>query len=516
MEEFIERRIIIGCITSTEFLQKIQPIWKGRYMQSAVGKHMTNWCWEYFRKYNKAPGRDIEGIIYRKTQAKISPDLFEEIEQDILPSLSDEYMEGSWDVTYLIEQTKKYISERRLFIHAEDIKAQIADGELLAAENLAASYKPYLGDTELALDLSAPAAIMVLKNAFDYSYTNVIRYPRALGVLWNSQLVKGGFVALLAPEKRGKTFMLMDMAIRAVRQGKRVAFFQAGDMTESQMIMRIAIHLSKKNNNEKYTGKMLEPVRDCVLNLNGQCNKPEREGMIDVFPGKTVEQMKKEITLADILEAIKEEPKYRPCHNCSDYDNKRLGSVWMKQVTTGVLTMQEGIKHWRSFFRKYKHKFKLSTHPNGTLAVKDIRALLDIWERRDDFLPDLVIIDYADLLEPDIPSKEFRQQQNTIWKALRGLSQDKNEPLVVTATQADAASYDAQFLRMKNFSEDKRKYAHVTAMYGLNQDPHGREKKLGILRINEIVIREGSFDNTSQVYVLQNLSRGLPVITSYL
>jgi hypothetical protein len=328
--------------------------------------------------------------------------------------------------------------------------------------------------------------------------------------------VKGGFVALLAPEKRGKTFMLMDMAIRAVRQGKRVAFFQAGDMTESQMIMRIAIHLSKKNNNEKYTGKMLEPVRDCVLNLNGQCNKPEREGMIDVFPGKTVEQLKKEITLADILEAIKEEPKYRPCHNCSDYDNKRLGSVWMKQVTTGVLTMQEGIKHWRSFFRKYKHKFKLSTHPNGTLAVKDIRALLDIWERRDDFLPDLVIIDYADLLEPDIPSKEFRQQQNTIWKALRGLSQDKNEPLVVTATQADAASYDAQFLRMKNFSEDKRKYAHVTAMYGLNQDPHGREKKLGILRINEIVIREGSFDNTSQVYVLQNLSRGLPVITSYL
>ena len=50
------------------------------------------------------------------------------------------------------------------------------------------------------------------------------------------------------------------------------------------------------------------------------------------------------------------------------------------------------------------------------------------------------------------------------------------KPLVVTATQADANSYDRTSLKMSNFSEDKRKLAHVTAMYGLNQDPAGREK----------------------------------------
>ena len=37
------------------------------------------------------------------------------------------------------------------------------------------------------------------------------------------------------------------------------------------------------------------------------------------------------------------------------------------------------------------------------------------------------------------------------------------------------------------------------------------KKALKILRINEIVIREGGFDSASQVTVLQNLARGLPV-----
>ena len=68
---------------------------------------------------------------------------------------------------------------------------------------------------------------------------------------------------------------------------------------------------------------------------------------------------------------------------------------------------------------------------------------------------------------------------------------------------------------MKNFSEDKRKYAHVTAMYGLNQDPQDREKKIGLMRINEIVVREGDFSNTKEVTVIQNLARGRPFLGSY-
>ena len=42
-----------------------------------------------------------------------------------------------------------------------------------------------------------------------------------------------------------------------------------------------------------------------------------------------------------------------------------------------------------------------------------------------------------------------------------------------------------------------------------------REKKIGITRINELVIREGEFYNDNEITVLQNLKQGRPFKQSY-
>lgn len=87
--------------------------------------------------------------------------------------------------------------------------------------------------------------------------------------------------------------------------------------------------------------------------------------------------------------------------------------------------------------------------------------------------------------------------------------------MVITATQSDADSYDTDLLKLSNFSEDKRKYSHVTAMFGLNQDKDGREKKLGVLRLNELVIREGEFSSSNEIVVLQYLRGGRAYVGSF-
>jgi hypothetical protein len=176
--------------------------------------------------------------------------------------------------------------------------------------------------------------------------------------------------------------------------------------------------------------------------------------------------------------------------------------------------MKESKNIVKNFFMTNERRFKVSTHPNNTLSLTQIRAKLDIWEKEDEFVPDVIIIDYADLLATD-KRMEFRHQQNEIWKGLRRLSQEKGQPLVVTATQADAASYEKGRLRLSNFSEDKRKYGHVTAFFGLNQDPKGREKAIGIMRINELILREDEFDMSREITILQNLRRGRPCLASY-
>jgi hypothetical protein len=109
---------------------------------------------------------------------------------------------------------------------------------------------------------------------------------------------------------------------------------------------------------------------------------------------------------------------------------------------------------------------------------------------------------------------EFRHRQDAIWKGLRGISQERHA-LMVTATQADANSYKQSKLNLSNFSEDKRKFGHVTAMWGLNQDPGGREKQLGIMRINELVVREGLFNSQNDVVILQDLRSGRPFLESF-
>ena len=284
-------------------------------------------------------------------------------------------------------------------------------------------------------------------------------------------------------------------------------------MTEDQQLRRISIYLARKSDLPKYAGEQYEPVRDCIHNQMGTCKREERECDFGVFEGESIEDIKKK-PFKELVDAYDDYLDYKPCHNCPAYNSRDMGAPWLRKIDVGkALTVEEAKDEVEKFFIKSGRSFKLSTHPNNTLSVQKIRAILSQWEKRDDFVPDIVIIDYADIM--DHPGHlEFRHKQNEIWKGLRSLSQEWY-CLVITATQADAKSYESSRLRLSNFSEDKRKYAHVTAMYGLNQDPHGREKEIGLMRINEIVVREGEFNSSREITVLQNLKRGRAFIGSY-
>lgn len=517
----IERNILIGFIVSTEFNQRMQDKWDVSLFESATAKRMVSWTKEYFEKYNAAPGKAIEPIFYDKVKNGLSKDLAEEIEEDILPSLSKQYEDENLNVEYLVDKATAYFSERNLIKHANDIIALAETNQLTEAESKASSYKPLAKDCGAWIDLADEKSLADIHRAFTHASEPLIKFPRELGKFWNQQLVRGGFVALFGPEKRGKTFWLLELGLRACKQGKKVAFFQAGDMSKEEQLKRICIYLAKKSNIEMYCEKMFEPVRDCILHQLDICRREEREAdEPNLFAnlstsGKeplekiTEANIRKTISLNHIKAAWKDYKDHMPCTNC----RKFRGTVWVKEIpSVDPLETNQAEKQIKSFFIKHKRSFKLSTHSNSTLSVKESSAIMDIWEKQEDFVPDVILYDYPDIMID--PTNEFRHKQNEIWKALRGVSQ-KRHALVICVTQADANSYEKDLLSLKNFSEDKRKFGHVTAFYGLNQDPKGREKELGIMRINEIVVREGDFNTSNQIYVLQNLRRGRPFLTSY-
>jgi len=510
----MERNIIIGLITNTAYLQQIKEEWNPLYLESQIAKILSNWTWEYFDKHGKAPMRNIETILLKKLKRKkIKKELAEEIETEILQDLNEQYENQNNDLDVLLSDTREYFTERQLELHMEEVQSALDKGEIQKAKQLQEAFTFTTGGNNEGIDLADPSTDAKIEEAFDSNNQIVIKFSGALGKFWNDELTKGSFVSILAPEKRGKTFLLLEFMMEAYLQGKKVAFFQAGDMTEGQQLIRTSIYLTQKSNKEKFCGKQYIPVQDCIKNQTDTCNRKIRACDFGPFDTKTENEIRKEITYEELVDAKISNPRYKNCYNCINWQNLPWGAVWLDEFDNGTnpLTANEAKNARRKFFIT-NNQIKLSTHANGDLSINKMNSILDLWKLQG-FEPELILADYADLIVAN-SMDEFRHKIDSVWRGLRGMSQKRNA-LLVSPTQADADSYTKELLKLNNFSEDKRKLSHVTAMYGLNQSPDGREKKLGVLRINKIVVREDSFHQTDQVHVLQKLQIGRPNLGSY-
>ena len=526
----IERKIIIGLIISTEYLTSVRTIWDSLLIESSTARILAKWCIDHFDKYKKAPGKDIETIFFQQVDlGNIDKEIAEEIELEILPELSDEYTAEGINLDYLIPETLDYLKSRQLSQHGEQLQNILENGQgglsdrIKEAEALQNSFTTIATEVDESLNLNSRKAIKTLRKIFEEAVQPIIKFPKQLGKFWNDQFIPGAFIAFLAPEKRGKSYELLDIAMLGAKQGKNVALFQAGDMNEHDQLERVAQYLTKKSMNEIYCKKHYEAVRDCKKNQFDTCDKQERECAFgirqSIDDGEGGEfSYEDSLTKEELVEEFINNPDYKPCYNCSEFDSHKLGTPWLKEVPESTpLTLKEAQKAWKDFFVRHNRNFMLDSYVNGGLSTDMIITKLDYWWKKDKFEPDIIIVDYADLLTVNGKLEE-RHRQNQIWKDLRKISQTKIGrvmPMMLTATQADGQSYTAHTLKLGNFSEDKRKYAHVTAFYGLNQDPKGIEKDIGILRINELIKRKGEFSIKNVIAQLQNLRQGRPFTGSY-
>jgi hypothetical protein len=515
MSEFIERRIVTGLIVSNEFARKIVAYWRDDLLVAPELQKLARWCVDFYEQYHKVPDRDIEMIFFDHLRSnRISKPEGELIEQ-ILTRISDDYERGDqYNAGYLFDRAVAYFRSRE----QENLKEQLEDltdrGEVERADDLLRSYTPTSYITSLGLEVGSEEGYRAIEEAFSIVSQPVVKYPGAFGRMVNPHMIRGGFVAFLAPEKRGKTWLMMDIAFRGLRQKANVAFFQAGDLTQSQMLRRTCIYMSRRSDQEEYCKSYYRPVGDCVKNQFNTCHRSDRNcnfGIHDEEIDSFDEDPREFENYDKLSDLAKRNSKYQPCDSATC--NERRGTVWLKkEPARQPLTAKLAVESARGFFDRYKRRFKVMTVPSDSLSADDLRGALDEWEHKDDFVPDIIVVDYADLMTARVA--EFRHRIDAVWKGLRAISQERHS-LVVTATQADARSYAQNTLNLSNYSEDKRKYAHVTAMYGLNQDPKGREKMLGIMRINELVVREGIFNANNDVIILQDLRSGRPFLESY-
>jgi len=260
---------------------------------------------------------------------------------------------------------------------------------------------------------------------------------------------RGEFLAFFAPEKRGKSWWLQETALTAITKGCNVAFFSL-EMDEEKMLTRFLQYFTGRPSKKKHLG----------------CKIPY-------------------LVNKNIKYRVSNKPLLTP-----NYAAKKLTDL--KQLVRGAT-------------------LKLVCWPSDSKTMNDVNFQLDVWKRYEDFIPDVVIIDYADLLAPVDKKLEYRIQLDGIWKSMKRMAQERH-CLMVSASQTQVETQKKK-IHKGSASEAKSKTAHPDRIIASNQTAEDQEKM--VMRVAVLFDRHDSDQGGREVLVLQQLAIGKPYLGSY-
>jgi hypothetical protein len=505
IDDPIERRIVTGMVVSDRFLQEVQAFYRPHLLGDPSARLLAGWCLDYWAQYRSAPGPHVRDLFESHARNGLG-DAEAEAISSILAAASEEHERADhFNADYLLDEAERHLKGRSLLALAEDLKAALASpaGGPVEAERVLEEYhrveRPKSAGTDPFTDRDG------IRRAFAPDAQQLFKVPGVLGQLIRKELIREGFVAFLGPPKRGKSFLLMELALIALRQRCNVAHFECGDLGEKKWYRRLHTRISHKpyrHYDPKYQGTQNLPVLDCERNQGDRCDRDRDRSWGGGSP----------VVLGQSGEPERVPSGYKPCasERCPGW----VPAVWRERIEVLDLDEREAFRNGRFFSKRVMEgrRFKLSCHPKKTLTVSQIRTQLDLWERLEGFVPDVISIDYLRILAPERNGpKETRLQMEDRWAMLGSLSQERH-CLVLTADQSDADGMTRETLNERNFGETMMAMAHVRAMYGLNRTP--AEKRQGLMRFNEIVV--GEDDNEGKtVTVLQALHVGRPLLGSF-
>ena len=147
IEAGVERKILIGAITSTDFLRGIVPVLSDNLhlLQVPYIRTVASWCLDYWTQYEQAPQISIEDIYKGKARTTKIGKSDAEIIEDFLEDLSDQYEDDErnekFNSEYWLDEAEKYLDEQAMRIVADDIKANLDIGRRDDARSLLTGYR---------------------------------------------------------------------------------------------------------------------------------------------------------------------------------------------------------------------------------------------------------------------------------------------------------------------------------------------------------------------------------------
>ena len=198
-------------------------------------------------------------------------------------------------------------------------------------------------------------------------------------------------------------------------------------------------------------------------------------------------------------------------HYSLEMSEERLGMRY-DAIATGMIMKElhthpdEIKKRYNTIKKVTKARLKMKEFPTGMASVMDIESHLENLKLHEDFIPDVLIVDYGDIMRSAHKAANTYEEQGWVFRELRGLAVKRN-CVVITATQANRDSLGAngdtkEMIGMNNTADSMEKNRIIDVLFTITQSRS--EKDAGQINLYTAKNRNGE----SNVYAEFNINYG--------
>lgn len=415
----LQENLSILLIYSDEHSKSIRNVvepewWGGPY--AIIARRV----YEFLDRYKKAPKDHIADLLADKLEDPKSRETG--LYEDILVGIRDQH--ETVNAEYVMSQLEVFVRRQSYRAVAIDLAKALqkdTDASLEEADRL---IKTAQGHSTAVFD--AGLRLGDQDRVLDFLDLQTSAFPTGI-----PELDKRGFGPTrkelwlyIAKNKSGKTWMLIQLAKMAMLHRLRVCHISL-EMSEGRSAMRyLQVMFAMAKRKEKKIITKFE--KDQLGRMTGF-------GETEVTPKLSMDDPK---IREKLMRKVK---KFGP---------RMLDNVIIKQFPTGHLT------------------------------VRQLEGYLDSLENNERFMPDLLIVDYPDLMKLD--KNNYRLAIDEIYKELRGIGVTRNMAVAVVS-QSNRAAAKTKNVGSDSVAEAYSKVAHADCIITYNQT--SAEKALGLARL---------------------------------
>lgn len=444
-------------------------------------RNLVIWIKEYFDKYNSAPRNQIYDVIQSK-KTNYTKEFVDTVDEHTRINLDIFLHEENPNINYLEDLAGQYLRKRNIEVGMDQVKDLLEKKRLEDAERILNDINKNKVNP-IKFEWHSPFEdISFINKSFEEQGESLIKFGNCYDDLFG-KICRGYLIGIQGAFKRGKTWFLQELMFHAITTGKRVAFIQM-EMKDYRWIERFYRQLTKTSDKMKLIDY---PFFDCIDN-DGSC------------------EVKK--NLKDIHKR-----KVPQCFYCLGKEDKRqyfrpmIKKEKVKPRTYDSSDTKETIQLFNETFGD--KLFRTLSFPMYSATFSDIQRSIDYLRESQNFIPDFIIIDYADVIKKEHPGMKDLEHEHYVWMQLKAMA-DRMDCVVVTPTQMNREGTKRESARGTDIGGFVRKRGTVDIMATINQTDH--EKSFGAIRIGIIDHRWKDFHLDRQALVLTQLGIGQPFL----